>query len=239
MGTQRVFTGISGIDELIEGGFPLDSMIVMIGHAGAGKSIFASQFLYTCAVKHGKRGVYACFAETRENLLRNMKEFGWDFEQLESEGKVSILGLSVSKESGVQTNINKVMDTMKSLKADVLVIDSISAMAMALEKNIDVRIMIHLLYTFIKNQHCLCILIVDKPRGSFYSLSSGEEITEFIADGIIDLEVYLDDAGILQRRMTILKMRGTNHSMIAHPYSIEKSGFTILHEKKDKKATPK
>jgi len=61
-------------------------MIILNGHTGAGKSTFASQFLYNCAVKYKKRGVYACLTGTKEWFLRNMREFGWDFEQLESEG---------------------------------------------------------------------------------------------------------------------------------------------------------
>ena len=128
------------------------------------------------------------------------------------------------------------MDVMTSIEADVLVVDSVSAMAMALQENIDVRVMIHLLYTFIKKRQCLCILIVDKPRSNFYSFSSGEKITEFIADGIIDLEMYLDKAGTLQRRMMILKIRGSDHSMVPHHSSIEKNGFTLLQENKDHKA---
>jgi len=85
----------------------------------------------------------------------------------------SILGLSVSKEAGVQTNINKIMDAMTSLKADVLVADPFSAMAMALNKNIDIRVMIHLLYKFIKKRNGLCILIIDKPQANFHSFTSG------------------------------------------------------------------
>ena len=237
MSIQRISTGISGIDELLEGGFPSDGLILLTGHAGAGKSIFSSQFVYNCAVRYGTRGVYACFAETKKGFLCAMRQFGWDFERLESEGKVSVLALSVSKEAGVQTNLNKIMDAIDSLKAEVLVLDSFSAIAMALNKDIDVRIMLHLLYRFIKKSRCLCILIVDKPRGSFPSFSSGEQIGEFIADGIIDFEMYLDDAGVLRKRMRILKMRGTNHSKIAHPYRIGKGGFTLSLEGEESKAT--
>lgn len=235
MNAQRTITGISGIDELIEGGFPPNSMIILTGPAGAGKSTFASQFLYNCAVKYKKRGVYVCFTETKECFLCNMRGFGWDFEQLENRGKISTLSLSVSKEAGVQTNINKIIDCIMALKADVVVADPFSSMIMPLNNNIDVQVMINLLYKFIKKRKCLCILIVDKPQGNFHSFSSGEEIIKFTADGIIDLNMYVDDNGELQRRITIIKMRGTNHSKLSHPYIIDKNGFRVLHTKKEAK----
>lgn len=239
MRNQRIFTGMPSIDELLEGGFPSDSMIVITGHTGTGKSIFASQFLYNCAVKCKKRGVYACFTETKKCFLRNMRELGWDFDQLEKEGKVSTLSLSVSKESGVQANINKIIDRITALKADVFVADPFSAMIMALNENIDVQVMINLLYKFIKKRNCLCILIMDKPQGNFESFTRGEEIVKFTADAIIDLDMNLDEDGKLQRKMTIMKMRGTNHSRLSHPYVIDKNGFTLLKEKKDVKVASK
>jgi len=51
--------------------------------------------------------------------------------------------------------------------------------------------------------------------------------------------MHLDDTGVIQRRIAILKMRGTNHSKVSHPYSIEKNGFTMSPERKDVKATSK
>jgi KaiC/GvpD/RAD55 family RecA-like ATPase len=236
MSIQRISTGIPGIDELIEGGFPSDGMILLVGHAGAGKSIFTSQFIYNCAVRYGIRGVYACLAETKETFLRNMREFGWDFERLEREGRVGVLCLPVSKEAGVQTNLNKIMDAIESLKAKVLVIDSFSTIATALKEKIDIRVMLHLLYQFIKKSNSLCILIVDELRHPHF-FSSGEGIAEFMADGIVTLELYIDDNGVLRRRMRILKMRGTDHSKVAHPYRIMKGGFTLSLEGEESKAT--
>ncbi|MCW4023129.1 MAG: hypothetical protein NWF02_08240 [Candidatus Bathyarchaeota archaeon] len=228
MSIQRIPTGMPEMDELLDGGFPSDAMILLTGNAGAGKTIFSSQFLNNCAIKYGTPGVYACLAETKECFLRNMKDFDLDFERLEHEKRVKILCLPVSKEAGVQTNLNKIMETMSSLNAKVLVIDSFSAIAMALGQTIDIRVMAHLLYSFIKRNNCLCILIVDKPRVSLSSFSGGEEIAEFIADGIITFEMYIDDSGVLRRRLRILKMRGANHSKVAHSYTIGSEGFMFL-----------
>ena len=222
---QRIPTGIPKFDELIEGGFPNNSMILLVGYPGAGKTTFSAQFLYNGATRHSARGVYVCFAETKETFLRNMLRFGWDFERLEREGRVAILDLSVTREAGLQKNLDTIMETMTNLDASRLVIDSFSAISMGLKEPIDIRVMIHLLYRFLKKASCVSILIIDQPWGAS---SLGEGISEFIADGIIHLETYFDENEIFRRRLRILKMRGTNHTKTPHEYEITSDGFVIL-----------
>jgi circadian clock protein KaiC len=213
------------LDELVEGGFPLDSMILLSGPPGSGKTVFSSQFVYNSAIKYGVRGVYVCFAETKEYFLSNMLRFGWDFERLEKEKRVAILDLAVTRETGLQSNLNVIMDTLNSLQAKRLVIDSFSAVSMALKEAIDIRVMVHLLYKFLKKAQCVSILVSDQPSGS---VSIGDGGAEFLADGIIHLNTYFDKHDALRRRLEILKMRGTVHAKVPHEYDIDRNGFTIL-----------
>jgi len=225
---QRIPTGIPKFDELIEGGFHNNSMILLVGYPGAGKTTFSAQFLYNGATRHSARGVYVCFAETKETFLRNMLRFGWDFERLEKEGRIAILDLSVTREAGLQKNLDTIMETMTSINASRLVIDSFSAISMGLKEPIDIRVMIHLLYRFLKKANCVSILILDQPWGS---PALGEGISEFLADGILHLETYFDENEVFRRRLRILKMRGTNHSKMPHEYDITSQGFVILDRK--------
>ncbi|OYT44608.1 hypothetical protein CW711_01770 [Candidatus Bathyarchaeota archaeon] len=229
MSFRRVPTGIPEFDELIEGGFPENSMILVVGFPGAGKTTFSGQFLYTGAEKFGARGVYVSFAETKQTFIRNMLRFGWDFERLEKERRIAILDLSVTREAGLQTNLNTMMETLTSLGAERLVIDSFTAISMALKEDIDVRVMVHLLYKFLKKANCVSLVILDQPWGS---TSIGQGIIEFLADGIIHLETYFDENHTLRRRLRILKMRGTKHSLSPHEYVINENGFVILKKKR-------
>lgn len=225
MSVHRIPTGIPKLDDLIEGGFPSDSMILLVGYPGAGKTIFSGQFIYDGAAKYGERGVYGCFCETKEIFIRNMLRFGWDFERLESERRVAILDLAVTREGGLQTNLDTIMESMTSLNARRLVIDSFSAISMALKESIDIRVMVHLLYKFLKKANCVSILVLDQPWGSTLI---GQGISEFLADGIIHLETYFDENGKFRRRLRILKVRGTNHTKVPHEYDITDNGFVIL-----------
>jgi circadian clock protein KaiC len=221
----RIPTGISGFDELIENGFPSESIILLAGNAGAGKTTFATQFLYEGAVKHGQHGLYVCFAETKDSLIRSMLRFGWDLAKLERDGLIKILDLSTTKEPGIQSNLNIMLEKISEMNVRRLVIDSFTAFSMALTEPADIRFLIHLLYRFLQKFGCTTIMISDSPWGS---LKIGSGVEEFIADGIVLLRSSFNENGNLRRTLRILKMRSTDHSKQTHEYTITKGGFSIL-----------
>ena len=103
----------------------------------------------------------------------------------------------MTREAGLQTNLNMIMESMTSLNAGRLVIDSFSAVNMALKESIDIRIMAHLLYRFLKKAHCASILVFDQPWGSN---SIGQGICEFVADAITHLQAHIAQDNNLQFR---------------------------------------
>jgi len=220
----RVPTHITGFDELTEKGFPRESLVLLAGNPGSGKSIFAAQFLYEGAMRESERGVYASFSETRASLFRNLSRFGWDFEGLEKKGKIVVLDLSTTKEIGIQGNLNKILETIRDVDADRLVIDSFTALSLPLEKAADVRFLIHLLYRFLQKANCTTVMISDIPWGS-RKIGSGVE--EFIADGVILMLTKFDENGYLRRALRILKMRATEHSKKTYEYDITDDGIQV------------
>ena len=126
--SERVSTGNMQLDTLLEGGILRNSMILLAGNPGAGKTILSSNFIYQGAM-NDEPGVYACFAETRKRLIQDMEKFGIDFEPMIRRRKVEVLDLSIGSETEVQSALNQVFETITSLRAKRLVIDSISAMA--------------------------------------------------------------------------------------------------------------
>ncbi len=223
--SQRTPTGIIGFDELVENGFPTESLILLAGQPGAGKTTFSAQFLHEGATKYGEKGIYVCFAETKKSLLRSMLRFGWDFDRLEIERRCRVLDLSTSKEAGIQNNLDIILREVTEMKAKRLVIDSFTAMSMAMKEAIDIRYLVHLLYKFLQNIGCTTLLISDTP---WSSKRIGSGIEEFIADGIILMRTYINKSGELNRKMRIVKMRSTNHSMVTHKYEINSKGVAVV-----------
>ena len=222
--SERISTGNEQLDILLDGGFLRNSMILLAGNPGAGKTILSSNFIYSGAIVDEEPGVYACFAETRRRLIQDMKKFGIDFEPLIRRRKIEVLDLSIGSEMEVQSALNQIFESITTLRAKRLVVDSISAMAMGLETEFEKRHLIRLLYRLIIKTGCTTVAITDIPWNSD---RIGESIEEFVADGIILMEHNYDEAGSLTRRLRVTKMRGTNHSRKTHLYAIYEKGLDI------------
>ena len=119
---ERVATGIKGFDELVEGGFPKGSSILITGPPGSGKSIFSMQYLYNGAMK-GENGIYIYMDSGLELLKEQAKQLGMDFDKLEKEGKITFIHVPLTKRGfdlfyGMD-------DAVKKINAKRLVFDSL------------------------------------------------------------------------------------------------------------------
>src|ERR1700684_2538960 len=83
-------TGISGLDEITEGGFPKGRPILICGSAGCGKTLFAMQFLVKGITDFNEPGVVRSFEEPADDLAQNVSSLGFDLEKLKAEKKLRI-----------------------------------------------------------------------------------------------------------------------------------------------------
>ena len=87
----RAKTGIKGFDELIEGGFERESIVLLVGSAGTGKTLFGLQFLYEGVTQFNEPGVFISFEQDKESLYKHSLNFGWTFKEIEEQGKFKLL----------------------------------------------------------------------------------------------------------------------------------------------------
>lgn len=219
---KRVSTGNQELDQILDGGFLPSSMILVAGNPGAGKTILSSAYLLQGAMNE-EPGVYASFTETSEKLILDMSKFGFDFEPFIRRRMLDVIDLSVGSETDVQSALNRIFESITTLRAKRLVIDSVSAMTMGLETDFEKRHLIRLLYRLIIKTGCTTIAITDMP---WNSKQVGDSIEEFVADGIILME-HGYEGDYLKRKLRVTKMRGTNHSRKTHPYIITSEGLKI------------
>src|SRR5208282_3788221 len=91
---DRTPTGISGLDEILGGGFPQGRVLLVLGEPGAGKTIFCSQFLFNGITKYGENGLAVSMEENRTHWDWEMNQFGWNFSSVEKQGKFSFVDAS-------------------------------------------------------------------------------------------------------------------------------------------------
>ncbi len=233
---DRVKTGIPGLDELVEGGFPRGDTILVAGKAGTGKSILAMQFIYKGAKDYGEPGVFVTLEEPPRLIKRNMARFGMDLDTMITDSKISIVDLSPSKEvtpvtigeypsfdlSGLQAII---MSHINKLNAKRVVLDTLSIMAYKFRSRDILREEFFKLAAAITRTGCTLLITSEIPEqdqglGVF-------DIEAFLASGVIVLYNEKISDTSRSRSIEVLKLRGSKHSSRIHSMRITDEGIRV------------
>jgi circadian clock protein KaiC len=221
---ERIPSGIFGFDELIQGGIEKNSVNIVVGSSGSGKTIFTMQFLME-GVKNGENTLYITFEEKKDEFFRNMSEFGWDLEKYEKEGKFVFLEYNPEK---VRLMLEEGGGAIEGIviknKIKRIVIDSISSFILLFEEELAKREAALSLFNIIRKWDCTSVLTIQEEPSNRVDGSASS--IEFEADSII-LLYFVRYKAKRQRFIEILKMRGTKHSTEIHPIELGKNGFCI------------
>src|SRR5919108_1262026 len=112
--TERVPTGIIGLDDQIEGGFPKGRSILVTGEPGTGKTIFALQFLME-GLARGEKGIYVAADEGPMDILEQAASLGWDLEQHVEKKELAILNAGTYLSSLPSLGKDKSIDIHKAI----------------------------------------------------------------------------------------------------------------------------
>ena len=221
---SRIPSGIANFDAIIEKGFEKNSVNLIVGGSGSGKTIFAVQFLVE-GIKNGENVLYITFEENKREFYSNMQRFSWDLEKYEKENKFSFLEYSPEK---VMTMLEEGGGAIESIvvknKIQRIVIDSITSFALLFNEELAKREAALVLFDMIRKWNCTSLLTLQEEpsnRADGYSVS-----LEFEADSII-LLYFTKIKSERKRFVEVLKMRGTKHSTKTFPLDITDKGVMI------------
>jgi len=222
MKKERVETGIPGMDELIGGGLTHNSLTLLTGTTGTGKTVMSSQFIFSGVKDYDEPGVYISFEEPVDNIKENCLMFGWDFEPLERKERA----VFVRYDPFHVEDIYELIETnIKKIDAKRVVIDSISALGLYVRDIPDIRRMVFNISLLLRKLGCTSILISETLPAQNSLSRFGVE--EFVTDNVIVL--YYNRLGSqFSRALAVWKMRGSEHSNRIHPYNISNKGITVF-----------
>ena len=157
---NRITTGIPGMDDLLEGGFPESSSILVSGGSGCGKSIFGLQYLYHGAKDKGEPGVYITLEEGSHNLWWNMQRFKWDLLPLEKDNLLKIYKFEPAEnmEATSKDQIKRIVDKARETSAKRMVIDSVSAFTFWFSEPARIRQVLYSLVEQLRELNCTTVL---------------------------------------------------------------------------------
>jgi circadian clock protein KaiC len=225
--TQRVPLGIDYFDTLVEGGVKKNSITLVEGDCGTGKSIFCTQFIVEGILKYNEPGIIINFEESREDFFENMMRFGWDLENLEAEKKLTYYKTTPEQlEKMLSAGGGVLRDTMDRIKAKRLVIDSLSSYILLHNDKAAQRDSCLLLFQTIKKWEVTTLVAGE-------TFDAPEEhplnILDFEVDGVIRLYNKKEQKA-RKRALEVFKMRGTKHSTTTFSFAITDKGVEIFPE---------
>lgn len=218
---ERISTGISGFDELIEGGIPENSLVLLTGGTGTGKSTFAMQFLINGA-KNSEPGLYISLEESAEKNIQQMKMFGWDVEEFEKKSLITIIQPELYDFDKL---LELIEESVIKYKTKRLAIDSISLISLYFKDDFKIRRSLLALEEMLKKLKCTTLALSEIKEGSDDISLYGVE--EFIVDGIIVMRLKIHQNSYV-RTICIRKMRLTSHSLKVCPFQIQKNSGIVV-----------
>ncbi len=216
--TERVTSGIKGLDPLIEGGFPKGRSILVTGEPGTGKTIFALQFLAD-GLARGEKAIFVTADEGPLDVLEQAASMGWDFERYVETKELAILnagtylsslpGAGRERQIDLQKAVSDLAAFVNQIGASRLVLDPAGPFVLLRDSAARIqdqtRLLIKLLRTSMNTTNLLTSYAV--PRTGERSMHG---IEEYMVAGAIVLEMIWHSEGGLGRSLIVEKMRCTN-----------------------------
>lgn len=230
---QKIPTGIEGFEEISIGGIPEGRSTMVVGSSGTGKTIFCAELLYRGITQYDRPGVFITFEERPVDIVRNVRKLGWDLGELVEQKKLVFIDASPrpaaeEEEAGpfdLLGLISQIEYQVKQVGAKLVVLDSIAALFYQYQNTGIIRREIFRITDTLKGMGLTSILTAE--RLSEHGKISRYGIEEFVSDNVIVLRNVLSHERC-RRTIQILKIRGDSHHQGEFPFTISKSGISML-----------
>ncbi|MCX6777720.1 MAG: hypothetical protein NT157_02435 [Candidatus Micrarchaeota archaeon] len=226
IGEDRIKSGIPGLDAMMEGGFVRESITIVGGGTGCGKTIFGAQFINEGILRHGENGLMISFDEHKTPFYSHMKRFGWDFEKHEREKKFVFIEYPAHEVEHFNQQEGVIRDLVDSVGVERLVIDSAMALSLIYESPHERMIGLIKLLEVIRSWGCATLILSENPENTVSGKPCFEYGIEHMSDGLIHL-YNLPSKNERLRYLEIIKMRGTNHTTGMMPMSMSPIGISV------------
>lgn len=231
---KRVSTGVTGLDEMLGGGMPEQSILLVSGGPGSGKTILSLQYINS-AVKRGEPCVYISLEESMKKKIEYGRAFGWDLQKAIDDNMLDILDLFMIPQSQgfvepydrvrgkLQFSIEKEIENLvKRIKAKHILLDPLTSLLVHEQRSGKKRYMIGQLFDEVRQLGCSAVITTEGlPReNEFY-------MEEFLADGVMLLQKDIRDFK-LTKTLRVDKMRGIEYDEQPRRYVITSRGFQVF-----------
>ena len=231
LGPEKAPTGITGFDEITDGGLPRGRPTLVTGAAGSGKTLFGIEFLVRGARDLGEPGVLLAFEEAQDDIATNVASLGFDLEQLQRDGMIAIDAFRLDPAQIVETGafdleglFIRLAAAVDSVGAKRVVIDTIEVLFSALPNEGIVRGELGRLFRWLKERDLTVVITGERgPEGHLSRFG----IEEYVSDCVVVLDHRVVNE-VSTRRLRVVKYRGSLHGTNEYPFLITSTGLAVV-----------
>lgn len=218
-GKNRIPMGIPGLDDMMGGGLPAGYSLLLVGPSGSGKTILSTEFLAEGA-RRGEPGIVAAFEKSPSQLLNNQ------LHKMVKAGQVGVIDTR-ALDMSIDETLYDLLEMIDRMQAKRLVIDSLSGFELALapEFSDDFRGSLYRMIAELTNRG-VTILMTSELEDRYTDLRFSQFGSAFLADAII-VQRYIEIGGQFKRVLSVVKVRGSEHSKDIRLFDITDKGIVI------------
>ena len=222
---EKIKSGIEGFDEISQGGLPKNRTTLITGTSGSAKTVLACQFIYKGISSYGENGVFVTFEESPDDIMKNMRSFGWDIEELEKNRQWAFVDASLQPgeeviESGtfdLGALMARIEFAIKKTGAKRVALDSLGAIFSQISDSSILRRELFKISSSLRQLNVTTVMTAERIEE--YGAIARFGVEEFVADNVVILRNVLVNE-TRRRTIEVLKLRGTSHFKGEYPFSV-------------------
>jgi circadian clock protein KaiC len=217
----RYSSGIPGLDQMTDGGWLRDCILLVRGPTGSGKTTLAGIYARAGAMRREKV-LYYGFEETKGMLLRNFASMGMPLEELEASGCLKVT-CAYPEATSPEDLLVDVRAGLEEYKPALIVFDSISSIQHSTSERGFRHFMVGL--SALLREHSRSALLTETVFSGHDSAGTMPFLST-IPDAILVLDYELQGDSLV-RSARVLKMRGSRHATGRHMLKMGQGGLTV------------
>jgi circadian clock protein KaiC len=222
---ERLSTGLPALDALMSGGIPKGDAVMLAGPTGTGKSTFGMLFA-AAGLRAGESVVVAAFEEYPEAYLERLRAFDVDPDAMIESNRLRITYLR-PLDLSVDETLDEILVNVRQTGATRVVIDSLTGFEIALAPAFrdDFRESLYRLVGALTATGVTVFMTHEAVAMSPDLGFTGERVS-FITDDIV-VQRYVELDGRLEKVLSVVKMRRSQHTKDFWRYDITATGATL------------
>ncbi len=222
MPTTTLASEVKALDALVGDGLRRGSSTLLMGPAGVGKSIIATQYAVSAA-RQGETVAIFIFDETARSFVERSTRLGLDLDELSARGHVRLRQVDAAEFSAGE--FTHMVAQAVADGASMVVIDSLSGYLSAMPEERFLSAHLHELLTFLSHRNVVTILTLAQHGILGAQLTSPLDIS-YLADTVLLLR-YFEAFGQVRRAISVVKKRTGAHEVLVRELQVDAQGLHI------------